>query len=162
MRKAGQTSYWCNKDGYDACEYHVDYWFDHMFPTVIFKVTLDPVAPLTLYDDSIKRYCRFAKEILSDKGSVPWLATFVISRDIFERGFFIHDYEYQTGGLFMAHTLDGEYVFTETSKKQADDRLARTVEVDGGTPWQAGMVWKAVHLFGGWKWKKRYPTRKAQ
>jgi hypothetical protein len=56
--------------------------------------------------------------------------------------------------LFMSTALDGEYVFEATSKRHADERLARTVIDDGGTPWQGGMVYEAVHLFGRGNWMK--------
>ena len=142
-----------NPDGYNCTACHVVYtlW---ILPRQIFRFSLLPINAIAYYDPILKKYVRPKAEYYTNKGSVPGLARLIIPSDMFERAFCFHDSEYSFGGVWLSNTLDGTYVFTETSRSDADERIYNMVGAEGGNKFYRDSIWVGVRLGGGNSWKK--------
>jgi hypothetical protein len=118
------------------------------FWRTIYHFRLD-VAPV-LWVDRNGWIWKTPNAFYTDQGSVPWVASALVSKDRFI-GFYFHDAAYRDHGL-MCDKGDGRgFVFVELTRSEVDAMLYDQCLSDPDPAWQftAGVVWSAVRS-GGW------------
>jgi hypothetical protein len=113
----------------------------------IYRVTLDADAPSTL-QLAEHVFVRFGREPFeSDKGTVPFVAEWLIPRDLHNPTWFMHDYACDNHGLWFASQRDGPYTFCLISSPRAHWIMGVGLTA-AGFPVRGAKAWLAVRACG--------------
>ena len=125
------------------------------FSNTVWEFTNDADDPLTIH-------CRGGwllrpdRHFLTDGGSIPRILRWVYDAWCFVRAFLFHDSGYESRGVWVAHELAREqWAFRHMTRQALDLLLRRLVPLDGGSLWDARIIYRAVRMFGWLAWARR-------
>ena len=130
-------SHFINRLGFDDRERKVKYAFDHCFPTTLYHVRADKIAPVA-WVDCEGNIWTFNRSFWSDRGSVPSFLHFLCEPDTFLIEFYFHD----AAGRFKGLYKNG--VFHPLTRLECDTMLRQWILDGGGTQWQADGIYYGV------------------
>ncbi|MHC4616823.1 MAG: hypothetical protein ACYTEQ_03620 [Planctomycetota bacterium] len=117
-----------------------------IFTKALYLFELDPKAPLTFCDGSIRT--QPDRKLFTDMGSTPYCARLLFPKDRYLLSYTNHDSGYKNGGLYMAGPDDKEFVFVHCDRLTVDRWLYKMTLAEGATEAGAKTIYYMVRAFG--------------
>jgi len=125
----------------------------------IYKYAANLSKPMT-FQVSSTFFVRPRNSFFTDLGSVPEILQLIVSKDLHNPSFVMHDDVCKQHGLWFSSTLDGTYVFCKITSERAAEILGMGLYA-AGYPKRAQLVYYGVKDFGPqWRMKKEQPETK--
>lgn len=125
---------------------------------------LDPVDPLTFWDEDCVAYQPDRNVSGTDGGSIPpplWVIPGLSSKGL-PRAYYFHDSAFRYGGLYVKRPGEERFVFRRLTRRQCNILLGRMVRPDGGGRAQECMILTglAIGSWFAWDEEKQEANRK--